>query len=174
MSSGRQIRGQALFNRQQAQQDFTGPTIICDGLRTPENFGSILRIADATGCREIILLDSDLDLGNKKLSRLARSCDRHLDITRMSRAEFETCRQRFRHLYALEITSASHDLFETDISACDAIVTGHESGGISDDLLALCDKAIHLPMYGVNGSMNLSHALAVFLYEWRRQRSADH
>jgi len=68
MSCGKQLRGSELFTRQQKQaekfaQQKPGPDIICDGIQTPQNFGSILRIADALGCNTIILLDSELDPG---------------------------------------------------------------------------------------------------------------
>jgi len=171
MSSGDQIKGQDLFLRQQLNKNINGPVIICDGIQTPENFGSILRVADATGSKDIWLLDSDLDLKSKKLSKLARSVDRHLNIEHLTLSCFEQKREEIKTLYALEITTQSKNIFETDISRCDGIVIGHESLGIRPKLLNYCDRAIHLPMYGTNGSMNVSHALSVFLYEWRRQQS---
>lgn len=169
MNSGKQIKGQALYNQQQLNKNLNGPTIICDGLQSPENLGSILRVADAAGSQKIILLDSGLDLNHKKLSKLARSTDRHLTIEHSTLEEFITNRHQFSALYALEITDKSFDVFKSDITACDGFVLGHEAGGVRDELLSLCDMAIHLPMYGVNGSMNISHALAVYLFEWRRQ-----
>jgi tRNA G18 (ribose-2'-O)-methylase SpoU len=170
MSSGEQIRGLELFLRQQSNKNKNGPVVICDGIQTPENFGSILRVADATGCQNIWLLDSDLDLKSKKLSKLARSADQHLDIEHLTLESFIEKRPLFKQLCALEITTQSSNLFETDISSCDGIVVGHESLGIRAELLNYCDSAIHLPMYGTNGSMNVSHALSVCLYEWRRQQ----
>ena len=170
MPTGEQIRGQDLFLRQQLSKNRNGPVIICDGIQTPENFGSILRVADATGSQNIWLLDSELDLKNKKLSKLARSADQHLDIEHLTLDNFIEKRARLKQLYALEITTQSNNLFETDITRCDGVVIGHESLGIRTELLNYCDNAIHLPMYGTNGSMNVSHALSVFLYEWRRQQ----
>lgn len=170
MSSGEQIRGRDLFLRQQSNSNNNGPTIICDGIQTPENFGSILRVADATGCQSIRLLDSELDLANKKLSKIARSTEQHLNIQHLTLEHFIEQRHRFKQLCALEITTQSTSLFDTNISRCDGIVIGHESSGIRASLLSYCEGAIHLPMYGINGSMNVSHALSVFLYEWRRQQ----
>lgn len=174
MSCGKQLRGNQLFLRQQAQaekfaQQKTAPDIICDGIQTPQNFGSILRVADALGCNNIILLDSELDLKHKKLSRLARSCEQHLNIRQYSLQEFLIQHQDYHSLYALEITSESSELFSSNIIDCDGIIIGHEAQGVRQALLDICTRAIHLPMHGINGSMNVSHALAVFLYEWHRQ-----
>jgi len=170
MSVDKQVKGRDLYLRQQNNKNTNGPTIVCDGIQTPENFGSILRVADATGCNTIILLDSDLDLTSKKLSKLARSSDQHLNIQHLSLDNFLEKRPEYNHLYALEITEQSTSLFNTNITHCDGVVIGHESIGIRDQLLAVCDGTIHLPMFGTNGSMNVSHALIVFLYEWRRQQ----
>lgn len=175
MSCGKQLRGDALFSHQQKQaekfaQKKPAPDIICDGIQTPQNFGSILRVADALGCSNIILLDNELDLSHKKLSRLARSTEQHLNISQCSLQQFLTLHQRYHSLFALEITTESSNLFSSDINDCDGIIIGHEAQGVRQDLLDICSRAIHLPMYGKNGSMNVSHALAVFLYEWRRQQ----
>ncbi len=171
MTAEKKIKGPGLYQRQKKHTQYNGPVIICDGLQTPDNLGSILRVADAAGSSGIILLDSHLDLNNKKITKLARSADRHISIEQLSLAEFMTNRSRFKNLYALEITTQSKSLFEAEILNCDAIILGHESKGIREEIIALCDRVIHLPMYGINGSMNVSHALAVFLYEWRRQQN---
>lgn len=174
MSCGTQLRGDELFSRQQKQaekfaQQKPAPDIICDGIQTPQNFGSILRVADALGCKNIILLDSELDLSHKKLSRLARSTEQHLNIIQLALDDFLALHQRYQSLCALEITSQSSNLFNSHIVDCDGIIIGHEAQGVRQPLLDICSRAFHLPMYGINGSMNLSHSLAVFLYEWRRQ-----
>lgn len=169
MNSGNQLTGHDLHLLQKDNRNNNAPAIICDGIQTPENLGSILRVADAIGSREILLIDNTIDLKNKKLSKLARSTEKYLQITQSSLDQFISHRSQFKNIYALEITTHSQSLLETNISSCDAVIIGHESKGIREELLELCDMAIHIPMYGNNGSMNISHALAVFLYEWRRQ-----
>jgi len=169
MSSDRQLSGKELYQRQKNLKRADGPAIICDGLQTPDNLGAILRVADAAGSSRILLLDCELDLNSKKLSRIARSSERHIQIESLELQQFTQMRHSFQALYALEITQQSQSIYERSLTPCDGILLGHESRGIRAELLSLCDANIHLPMYGVNGSMNISHALAVFLFEWRRQ-----
>ncbi|VAW68922.1 hypothetical protein MNBD_GAMMA09-1904 [hydrothermal vent metagenome] len=177
MGAGNQTGGQALFTQQQLKMKNNrlkpAPVIICDGVQTPDNFGSILRVADAAGSNKVILLDCDIDLKSKKLSKIARSTERHLSIGQCSlqqlRQQQESATDRYTSLLALEITDQSTCLFETQLINCDAVMLGHESTGISKQALALCNQSIQIPMFGVNGSMNISHALGIFLYEWRRQ-----
>lgn len=169
MKNDIQIKGDNLFLRQQKQTQFNGPTIICDGLQTPENLGAMLRVADAAGSKGIILLDSEINLKNKKIAKIARSVDQHILIEHLSSQAFKALHNSFNKIIALEITQQSTALFNSDIINCDAVIIGHESTGIRNETLALCDEAVHLPMFGINGSMNISHALAIFLYEWRHQ-----
>ena len=171
MASEIQLNGNELYQRQLKHKKLNAPVIICDGLQTPDNLGSILRVADSIGSKGIILLDSQIDLKHKKITKLARSADKHIQLEQMSFEEFSNNHNHFKNLYALEITSQSSNAFGSNILPCDAVLLGHESRGIREEALALCNGAFHLPMYGFNGSMNISHALAVFLYEWRRQEA---
>lgn len=169
MTNEKQLNGSDLYKRQLKNTELNAPVIVCDGIQTPENLGSILRVADAIGSARILLLDNQIDLNHKKISKIARSTDKHISLESLSFNNFIKISEQFNHLYALEITSHSLDVYKSDISSCDAILIGHESRGIRAEALALCTGSFHLPMYGLNGSMNISHALAVFLYEWRRQ-----
>lgn len=169
MTTDKQLSGEQLHHRQLQHKHVNAPHIICDGLHTPENLGSILRVADAIGSRGIILLNNTIDLSHNKIQKLSRSCNKVIPIESGSLENFHELRSRFKKIFALEITEQSKNTFESNILPCDAIVLGHESKGIRKEILAFCDGAFHLPMYGQNSSMNVSHALAIFLYEWRRQ-----
>ncbi|MPM94162.1 tRNA (guanosine(18)-2'-O)-methyltransferase [bioreactor metagenome] len=48
---------------------------------------------------------------------------------------------------------------------------GAEDKGISESVLALCDEKIKIPMGGVIGSLNVSVAAAIVMFEAVRQRS---
>jgi len=171
MSNDKQLTGHELHQRQLAHKNFNAPHIICDGLQTPENLGSILRVADAVGSQGIILLDSDVDITHIKINKLSRSTHKIIPIEQASISDADMLKKRFENIYALEITQHSENLLESNIQACNAILLGHESRGIREAALTLCNGVFHLPMYGQNGSMNISHAVAVFLYEWRRQET---
>ena len=52
-----------------------------------------------------------------------------------------------------------------------AIVMGSEDVGISDEVLRLCDELAAIPMLGNIGSLNVSVAAGVMMYEVVRQRN---
>ena len=96
-----------------------------------------------------------------------------LTIEKYTHHEFLDSHEKYQPLIAIEITSASDNLFETTLPDKCTLVVGNERQGIDEKILNVCHHAIHLPMFGNNGSMNVSHALAITLYEWRRQMSLD-
>jgi 23S rRNA (guanosine2251-2'-O)-methyltransferase len=49
---------------------------------------------------------------------------------------------------------------------------GSEDKGISRELIALADQKIRIPMKGSIGSLNVSVAAGILLYEITRQRSS--
>jgi len=44
-------------------------------------------------------------------------------------------------------------------------VVGHESEGVSKEVLDLCDGIVELPMFGINKSLNVMVSLGIVLYE---------
>lgn len=70
-------------------------------------------------------------------------------------------------IIALEITDRSTSLFDYRIPDSEQgyiLIAGSESAGVSAEILALCDEAVYLPMYGQNTSMNLAVALGAAVY----------
>jgi len=173
--AGVQLDEAELFLRQQRfvadNRPAPGPLIIAIGMRTPENMGSILRHADAAGCPGVLFVDVEQPPAAKKLSRIARSADQHVQFSFLSTAELLSRIDTLPPLVAVEITSRSTDIFHTPLPAACSLVVGSERSGIPRSVLDRCSLAVHIPMYGINGSMNLSHALTLAMFEWRRQHS---
>ena len=62
------------------------------------------------------------------------------------------------------------DYTEADYTGPVAIVMGAEDTGISDPVLRLCDTLAAIPIIGSIGSLNVSVAAGVMMYEAVRQR----
>lgn len=54
-----------------------------------------------------------------------------------------------------------------------AIVMGAEDVGISPEVMKQCDTRVGIPMFGNIGSLNVSVAAGVMIYEVVRQRLAS-
>ena len=174
-AAGKQLGTQALFKQQQQslhRRVKPGPVIIADGLRTPENIGALIRLADAMGSKRVVLVDDEgIDINSKKISRIARGTDKHIEIQSILKQNFlDTCGS-LQPMIALELTTRAENLLETDLPEKCSLVIGSERHGISAEILDKCQRAVFIPMYGINGSMNVTHALAIALYEWRKQHT---
>lgn len=171
--SGIQLEGQELYERQKKVRSQIlyppAPRIIATNLQVPDNLGSVLRLADAAGSNAVIFIGAT-ELDHKRIHKTARSCESLIPWEVYNSDRFFEEINLFRPLVALEITSSSNNIFSTSMPDNCAFVIGNERYGIPEKILSVCDLSVHIPMYGTNGSMNVTHALAIALFEWRRQK----
>ncbi|HEY9052502.1 MAG TPA: TrmH family RNA methyltransferase, partial [Gammaproteobacteria bacterium] len=100
-----------------------------------------------------------------------RGTDKHIEIQSILKQNFlDTCGS-LQPMIALELTTRAENLLETDLPEQCSLVIGSERHGISAEILDKCQRAVFIPMYGINGSMNVTHSLAIALYEWRKQHT---
>lgn len=175
LSIGEQLGGQTLYERQKtvrtSQSYLPGPTVVSVGLQAPENIGSVFRLADAAGCKKVLFIGNDngSPYSRSRIHRLARNCEALVEWETWTERMFFEASDSLQPLLALELTTHSRSIFSETLALQCALMIGSERHGIPSLLLSKCERAIHIPMYGVNGSMNVTHALAVALFEWRRQ-----
>ena len=50
-----------------------------------------------------------------------------------------------------------------------AIVVGHETHGVSKEVLDIADLIVELPMWGINTSLNVMVSCGIILYEIMKQ-----
>lgn len=143
--------------------------VILEEVRDPGNAGTIIRAADAAGADGVILSGRSVDLYNPKVVRSTTGSLFHLPVA--VGADFETLRERVKSA-GLQILAADikgDDLLEARaagvLAAPTAWLFGNEARGLTDELVALADRAIRVPIYGQAESMNLATAASVCLYE---------
>ncbi len=170
--AGEQLEGDVLHRRQEQLRAsgniVPAPMVIAVNLTSPENMGAVLRLADAAGSERVILVN-DQPGDPTKIRRTARRTEISITWQLSSQAEFLSQAASLPLLIAVELTTTSTNLAETPLPKYCAFVIGSERYGIPSSILNMCVQAVHIPMYGANSSMNVTHALAIALYEWRRQ-----
>lgn len=176
MGAGHQIDSQELYQLQQQKNKAgltPGPVIVMAGVSKADNMGSVYRLADALGCRTVYMLDLGQALPDQKtLQRVSRSTVNVIETKRITESELEQVLPSLPYPVAVEITTESTNILQTRLPEQCTMVVGNEKYGIPESVLKLCRAAVHVPMYGLNGSMNVAVALAVVLYEWRRQHGS--
>lgn len=173
-NAGKQLDSKTLFERQKALREagdlLPGPVVVALGLTVPENHGMVLRLADAAGASRVIFVNEQAPI-RARLRKTARNADNLVPWQVVSIASFLQEIETLAPLIAVELTTQSTNLFTTQLPKTCTLVVGSEQYGIADEVLEKCQSAVHIPLYGVNSSMNVTHALAIALFEWRRKMS---
>jgi 23S rRNA (guanosine2251-2'-O)-methyltransferase len=149
--------------------------LVLDGVTDPRNLGAILRAADGAGASGVVIPKNraagvtaaavKASTGASEHARVARETNLRRAIDRMKKsglwvyaAEGGAEREGGTPYYALDLTGPV------------ALVLGSEGRGIRRLVREGCDGAVSIPMLGAVESLNVSVAVAVLLYEARRQR----
>jgi len=146
--------------------------LFCDGVQGPANIGSLFRICDAFGVSELIFNEADFDERSPRMRKTSRDTYKRVNWSQTTDPVkfLKQYREAGYTLVALEITTDSEDLntFKWDRKEKIALVVGNEQYGVSDKVLSMVDHTLHIKMFGVNSSINVSHASAIALYHLTR------
>ena len=145
--------------------------LILDRVTDVRNFGAIARTAECTGVHAIVLPTKGAAQINADAMKTSSGALNFLPVCRE-----ESLAQTVKYLQESGIQvvgcteKVSKNLYEVDMTIPTAIIMGSEEDGISDELLKAADELASIPMAGRVGSLNVSVANGVVLYEAVRQR----
>lgn len=142
---------------------------VLDGVTDPRNLGAILRVADGAGAGVVISKDRAAGVTPVAVKASAGASE-HVLVARETnlRRAIDRMKQAGVWVYAAEAGGTAHT--DIDLAGPVALVLGSEEKGIRRLVREGCDGAVSVPMLGAVGSLNVSVAAAVLLYEARRQR----
>lgn len=148
--------------------------VVLDGVEDPHNVGAILRSVDASGAHGLIRQTrraAALDAVAAKASAGAVSHVAVADVVNIARAIEELKR---RHVWVVGLAGEAPQSYDAvDWTAPSAIVVGAEGTGLRRLVRDSCDFLVSIPMAGHVGSLNVSVAAGVVLFEAARQRRAQ-
>ena len=149
--------------------------VVCaDRVQDPGNTGAIIRAAEAAEATGVITTAGSADpFGWKALRGLMGSAFR-LPIAAGAEAG-AVCRQA-RDLGLRVVATApagGTSLHEVDLAGAALILVGGEGSGLPDEVRALADTLMRIPMHPPVESLNVAVAAGVILYEAYRQRHRD-
>lgn len=132
----------------------------------PANVGSIFRLADACGVKEVYLAGITPDPVTPKIKKIARYKIRSIRWKQVKNVEltFNQLRKRGFSISALEVTDESEIYSKSNFPNKVCLVVGNEDHGIPNKILNECDNSIFIPMYGKGKSLNVHVALSVVAY----------
>lgn len=152
-----------------------GPALIVvmDGIEDPHNVGAILRTVDAAGAHGVVRQSrhaARLDGAAAKASAGAVSHVKIAEVVNIARA-IEDLKQANVWTIGL-VGDAPKPYDEIDWTLPSAVVVGAEGTGLRRLVRERCDWLASIPMAGHVGSLNVSVATGIALFEATRQRRA--
>jgi len=146
--------------------------VVLDEVEDPQNVGAILRTMDAVGATGLVRQTrraAPLDGAAAKASAGAVHHVPVAEVVNIARA-VEQLKAAGVWTIALD-ASATIPYYDRDLTLPTAVVLGAEGHGLRRLVRERCDTVVSMPMRGHVGSLNVSAAAAVVMYEALRQRS---
>ncbi len=147
--------------------------LMLDNVHSSQNLSAILRSADAVGILYCYYSTAD----NKELRMhrtITQGAHRWVERSRIDMQErtdfLERKKREGYRIIATGLEEQANSFREADYTVPTIIILGNEKEGVSDQVLALADEVVTIPMTGMVQSLNVSVAAGLLLYEAQRQR----
>jgi 23S rRNA (guanosine2251-2'-O)-methyltransferase len=141
--------------------------LVLDGIQDPGNLGAVIRTAAAAGVDAVIIpKHATAPLGGAAMKASAGTLNR-IPVIKVSNLRNAVVELKENGFYVTGISEKGSGSI-TDIPVCGktAFVFGSEERGIRMLLQKQCDTIRRIPLTGPAGSLNVSAAVAIVLYEY--------
>lgn len=149
----------------------TAPALVavCADVRDPGNAGTVVRSADAAGASAVVLTGSSVDPYNGKAVRASAGSLFHLGVAIEPDTAAAVAELRRRGFQVLAADGAGETDLDEALAAGlldrpTAWLFGNEAWGLPEEVAALADQRVRIPIHGRAESLNLATAAAVCLY----------
>jgi 23S rRNA (guanosine2251-2'-O)-methyltransferase len=142
-----------------------------DGVEDPQNLGALLRSAEGAGVDGVLLTERRSAPLNAVAMKASAGAAEHLRLARVVNLVRALELLKERNLWCVGLDErGTQDYDRFDFTSNTVIVLGREGAGLHDLVRRTCDHLLRIPMAGEVGSLNVSAAGAVVLFEAARQR----
>jgi 23S rRNA (guanosine2251-2'-O)-methyltransferase len=147
--------------------------LVLDTLQDPQNFGTLLRTAEAVGATAVVIMERRQVDVTPAVSNASAGAVEHLRVCQannLARA-IEELKETGMWADALQAASCAETYTRADLRGALGLVVGSEGRGVGRLVRERCDGALEIPMRGKVESLNAAVAGSVVLYEALRQRT---
>ncbi len=148
--------------------------IILDNVLDTYNVGAIFRLADAVSAEKVILCGQTETPPHTRIKKASINTTEWVSWQYFADAKsaIDHLRLTIDHLQviAIEQSSKAVQYDKADYSFPIALVVGHETDGVSKEVLEIADQIVEIPMWGVNKSLNVMVSLGIVLYQAMKQK----
>ena len=145
--------------------------LLLDGIEDPQNFGAILRTAEAAGLHGVVIRKARQVPVTGTVAKVSTGAAELVPVARVANIA-----EAIRYLRNAAVTVFGVEIDgkrlynQADYRGGVAFVVGSEGQGLARLVKERCDEVVRLPMRGRINSLNASVATGIVLYEVIRQR----
>ena len=141
--------------------------IVLDNVLDTYNIGSIFRLADAVAAKKIFLCGKTETPPNHRIKKASVDTWKWVEWEYVEKASevVKKLRAEKVKIYAVEQSLKSTLYNKVDYQLPCAVVVGHETDGVSKEVLEVADEIVEIPMFGVNKSLNVMVSCGIILFE---------
>lgn len=146
--------------------------ILLDELEDPQNFGAILRTADAVGVHGVIIPKRRSVSLTSTVAKISAGAVEYVKVAQVVNVAqtLEKLREMNLKIVGSDM-DAENNFFQADLTGGIVLIIGNEGKGMRRLTRENCDTLIKIPMVGKINSLNASAAAAVLMYEIFKQRN---
>ena len=147
--------------------------LLLDGLTDVRNFGAIARTAECAGVDVLIIPERGSVTVTADAIKTSAGALHRLPVCRVSSIMSAVSLLQASGLKIVAASEKARDVYtETELRLPLGLVLGAEDEGVSEEVLRRADHIVRIPQVGAIGSLNVSVAAGILIYEIVRQGAA--
>lgn len=142
-----------------------GLIVALDSVRDPGNLGTIIRLCDWFGVKNLICTEDTVDLYNPKVLQATMGSVTRVNVTYLDLNKFLSK----TNLPIFGTFMDGSTIYKTELPKDGIVVLGNEANGISTEIEKIITQKITIPRFGnPTESLNVATATAIVLSEFKR------
>ena len=150
-----------------AKIENTGLIVVLDDIRDPGNLGTIIRLCDWFGVKQVVCSPETVDVYNPKVIQATMGSIARVKVNYVDLKEYLS--KSMLPVFGTFMDGAT--LYKVHLPKEAILIFGNEANGISESLEKIIKNRIAIPRFGDSQqteSLNVATATAIFLSEFRR------
>lgn len=145
--------------------------VVLDQVQDPRNLGAVCRSAEAAGAGGVVIPERRAAAVTAAACKASAGAVEHLAVARVRNLADWLREAREAGFWSWGADAGAPTAYtEADLSGGTVLVLGGEGKGLRPRVASGCDGLLAIPQRGRTGSLNVSAAAAVLLFEALRQR----
>jgi TrmH family RNA methyltransferase len=141
--------------------------VALDDVRDPGNLGTIIRLCDWFGVKDLVCSYKTVDCFNPKVIQATMGSISRVNITYLNLSEF----LKENGLLSFGTFMDGESIYSKNLPEKGVLILGNEANGISHEIEKLVTEKLSIPRFGylrATESLNVATATAIFLSEFKR------